>query len=40
MNLKLDKLFEEEKKSLLTDIAKSVIDKPSVTVDLYCSFYS
>ena len=35
VNLKLDKLFEEEKKSLLTDIAKSVIDKPSVTVDLW-----
>ena len=34
VNSKLDKLFKDEK-SLLANIAKSVIDKPSVTVDLW-----
>uniref|UniRef100_A0A1X7VFF3 BED-type domain-containing protein n=1 Tax=Amphimedon queenslandica TaxID=400682 RepID=A0A1X7VFF3_AMPQE len=35
LNSKLDRIFEEEKKGLLADIAKSVVDKPSVTVDLW-----
>ena len=34
LNSKLDRIFEE-KKGLLADIAKSVVDKPSVTVDLW-----
>ena len=35
MSSKLDKLYEEEKRSLMADIATSVVDKPSVTVDFW-----
>ena len=34
MSSKLDKLYEEEKRGLMADIATSVVDKPSVTVNL------
>ena len=35
LSSKLDKLYEEEKRSLMADIATSVVDKPSVTVDFW-----
>ena len=35
VSLELDKSYEEEKRSLMADIATSVVDKPSVLVDFW-----